>query len=163
MTDRDREPGLSVILVPEDGGSSRTFRLTRGQLRLLRLAGLGEGPVRTAAHDIGRSLHRVPDRRAVAFLHRDGGVDRIRALHLETGRSRAFPAPPGEAEDFAWTPSGVLLAGSGSRLFALDPLTDDTWRLVADLTPHGIGDVTRIAVSPDGSTIAVVGADAPGP
>lgn len=41
--DRDREPGLSVILVPEGGGSSRTFRLTRGRLRLLRAGAAAVG------------------------------------------------------------------------------------------------------------------------
>lgn len=38
-----REPGLSIIVVPEDGGSSRTFRLSRLRLRLVKAAGAAVG------------------------------------------------------------------------------------------------------------------------
>lgn len=37
------EKHLSIILVPDDGGESRTYRLTQGRLRALRLAGITLG------------------------------------------------------------------------------------------------------------------------
>lgn len=125
----------------------------------LHLADAGSGTSRVLAHDVGRSLHRVPDRTAVSYLHRDGGGARIRALDPETGGARDLARPVEGAEDYAWTPGGLLLMGSGSRLYVLDPLTDGTWRLVGDLKEAGIRDITRIAVSPDGSRIAVVASD----
>ena len=44
----------------------------------------------------------------------------------------------------------------GSRIYQWDPEVDGDWRRVADLADMGIT-VSRIAVSPDGSKIAIVG------
>lgn len=118
--------------------------------------GPGGGVVR--ASDVGRSLHPVPGRRAVSFLHRNEAGRWISVLDPETGTiARLAPALEG-SEDFAWTPTGVLLMGQGDRLNAFDPLTDEEWRPVADLTVAGIDSISRIAVSPDGRWVAVVAA-----
>ena len=62
-----------------------------------------------------------------------------------------------DASDFhAWTPEGILLAASGGRILQWDPEVDEDWRLVADLTRMDVI-FSRIAVSPDGTTLAVVG------
>jgi hypothetical protein len=129
-----------------------------GRPATLVIADVG-GNSRTRAHDIGRSLHRIPGRAAVSFLHQDGGVPRIRALDIVTGAARDLAPPIEGAADYAWTPSGVLLMGSGSTLYAFDPLTDSVWREVADLTGAGVTGITRLAVSPDGTRIAIVGND----
>jgi hypothetical protein len=44
----------------------------------------------------------------------------------------------------------------GSRIYQWDPEVGGDWRRIADLEDDGIT-VSRIAVSPDGSTIAIVG------
>lgn len=129
-----------------------------GRPTTLQIANRSSGRAEIRAHDIGRSLHRIPGRDAVSFLHRDGGVGMIRALHPGTGASRDLARPLEGAQDYAWTPDGVLIMGSGSTLYALDPLTDTSWREVADLQDAGIENITRIAISPDGRRIAVVAA-----
>ena len=127
-----------------------------GQPPTLRIADARTGEARVAAHGIGRSLHRVPGRPAVSFLHRDGGLDRIRTLHPARSTAADLVAPVEGSQDYAWTPGGVLVMGSGSKLFAYDPLTDGDWREIADLEREGIRGITRLAISPDGRLIAVV-------
>jgi hypothetical protein len=92
----------------------------------------------------------------VSYVHQDGGDARIRTFDVTTGATRELAPPVAGSGDYAWTPGGVLVMGAGSRLYALDPLTDGTWREVADLSSAGVEAITRIAVSPDGRRIAVV-------
>jgi WD40 repeat protein len=127
-----------------------------GRPATLQIADSRSGEARIAAHNIGRSLHRVPGRTAVSFLHRDGGVATIRALDPHSGAARDLAVPLPGSQDYAWTPDGVLVMGAGSKLFVFDPLTDTEWREAADLSNAGIEGITRLAVSPDGRHIAVV-------
>lgn len=129
-----------------------------GRPATLVIADVGGGS-RTQAHDIGRSLHRIPGRTAVSYLHQDGGVRRIRVLDIATGAARDLATPLPGAADYAWTPAGILLMGTGSTLYAFDPMTDSDWREVADLAGAGVSGITRLAVSPDGARIAIVGDD----
>lgn len=132
-----------------------------GSPATLQIADTRTGAARVAASDIGRSLHRVPGRAAVSFLHRADGAARLRVHDPADGSFEDLVEALPESVDYAWTPAGVLLMGSGSRLFAFDPATDTEWREVADLSAAGIAGITRLAVSPDGTRIAVVGEDAP--
>jgi len=129
-----------------------------GRPPTLQIADSRTGEAQIRAHDIGRSLHRVPGRQAVSFLHRDGGVSSIRSLDPHTGAARDLAPPLEGSQDYAWTPDGVLVMGSESAIYIFDPLTDSRWRKVADLADVGIEGITRLAVSPDGRHIAVVAA-----
>jgi hypothetical protein len=64
----------------------------------------------------------------------------------------AFP----ENEYYAWAPDGTLITARGSTLFAFRPGTDSTWVEFADLAGHGIRGISRLAVSADGSRLALV-------
>ncbi|MFV1987397.1 MAG: hypothetical protein ACC682_08945 [Gemmatimonadota bacterium] len=129
-----------------------------GRPPTLQIADSRTGEAQIRAYDIGRSLHRVPGRHAVSFLHRDGGMSSIRSLDPHTGAARDLAPPLGGSQDYAWTPDGVLVMASGSAIYVFDPLTDSTWRKVADLADAGIEGITRLAVSPDGRHIALVAA-----
>jgi dipeptidyl aminopeptidase/acylaminoacyl peptidase len=127
-----------------------------GRPSTLQIADSRTGESQIRAHDIGRSLHRVPGRHAVSFIHRDGGVATIRSMDPHNGTATDLAPPIAGSQDYAWTPDGVLIMGAGSTLYAFDPLTDSVWREVADLSDAGVQDITRLAVSPDGRHIAVV-------
>jgi hypothetical protein len=50
----------------------------------------------------------------------------------------------------------TLLIGSGARLYLYDLYGDGAWKEVADLSEYKIGNITRLAISPDGTKLAVV-------
>jgi hypothetical protein len=56
------------------------------------------------------------------------------------------------AEFHAWTPDGVLLSSSGSRVVAW---LDDSWQEVTDLAYLGLK-LSRLTISPDGMRLALV-------
>ena len=64
-------------------------------------------------------------------------------------------------EFHAWIPDGVLLQAHGSRLYAWIDGNTQEWVEIGDLA--GVADnLSRLAVSPDGSVLAVVGESASG-
>ena len=61
-----------------------------------------------------------------------------------------------ESQDYTWTADGILLMGDGQKIYKFDPLTDQTWVELADLSKYGLGNFTRIAINPQVSKLAVV-------
>lgn len=124
-----------------------------GSPATLQIANVTTGEVRTVAENIGRSLQSVPDRRAISFAQQsDDGSSTIRIWDLDADRASDV-APAVEGGEFhAWMPNGTLLQGSGSTIWAW---LDGEWTSVGDFGPLG-QQVSRLAVAPDGRTIAVV-------
>jgi hypothetical protein len=127
-----------------------------GEPATLRIADARTGQARTVAANIGRSMHRVPGRRAVSYVDRSSEPWTIRIHDLERGTDELLAPALREEEDHAWTPAGTLLSGRGSVLYRWEPVTG-AWTSVADLGAAGVRGITRIAVSPAGDRIAIVG------
>jgi hypothetical protein len=124
----------------------------------LQIADARTGEAWTAASGIGRSLLPIPGTREVSFVQRSEaeGEWEILALDVDTREIRPLARTLRDSEDLAWTPSGELLTGHGSMLYRWEA-DSGRWIEVADLEPAGVRDITRIAVSPGGDRIAVVG------
>lgn len=132
-----------------------------GEPATLQIVDVRTGYARVVATDIGRSLQAVPGRDRVTFTQRtrrDAGDDLgrwwLREVDAVTGETRDVAPLLGEDSYHVWTPAGSLLTAHGSRIFQLDERGE--WRQVFDLADAGIGPLSRLAVSPDGSYLAVV-------
>ncbi|MGH7562624.1 MAG: hypothetical protein ACRENB_16580 [Gemmatimonadales bacterium] len=115
----------------------------------------GRGEV--VAHNIGRTI--VPSRNgaAITFLARDSAGGTITEIDLASGTHRIVaPALEGGSEFFAWTPAGELLMARGNRLF-LRARSDSAWRELAAFAEPGLQRISRLAVSPAGDRVALVG------
>jgi hypothetical protein len=64
-------------------------------------------------------------------------------------------ALPAGSEDVAWSDGNTLLVGSGSKLLRWTRGTT-TWVEIADYSGAGLRSITRLAVSPDGTRLALV-------
>jgi len=122
----------------------------------LQRATLASGEAAIVAEDIGRSLQPVPDAEAVSFVQqRADGLAELMRFDPATDALEVIVEIVEGGQDHAWTPDGLLLMTSGSVLYSFDPAADDAaWEAVADLAPL---ELSRIAVSPDGGRIALVG------
>lgn len=126
----------------------------------LQIADLRTGLGQVMARDIGRALQKVPGRDAISFLQnrKDGAV--ISSLDIRTGVIAEIAKSPERSDYHVWTPDGVLIAGSGSRLLAW---VNDSWQVVADLAADGVRGISRLAISPSGDRLAFVAEDRAAP
>lgn len=127
----------------------------------LRLADLRTGQARVIAEDIGRSLQRVPDGPDVSFVQRHAdGTSTIMRLPGDGGDPQPIIETVGGGDFHAWAPDGTLLMAEGGVIHAAPPATPREWAPIADFSELNIT-ITRLAVSPDASHIAMVAELAP--
>ena len=138
-------------------GVSTVALFVLGSPATLQLANTRTGEARVIERSIGRSIHKIPSEEAISFVHKVSETEWwIRRLDLGTERITALVQTLPGSEDYAWTPRGTILMGQNSTLYQWTPGTGD-WVEVADFAAQGVQSITRIAVSPAGDRIAIVG------
>jgi hypothetical protein len=137
---------------------------TGGAPATLQLADTRTGPARVIATDIGRSILRMPGTgaaRHISFVQRERNGDAVTLVVKEldpvTGAVTTLtPAVPGSREaDLAWTPDGTLLMTKDDILYSWRR-GQSAWQEVTSFARSGVRGVTRLAVSPKGTAIALV-------
>jgi WD40-like Beta Propeller Repeat len=104
----------------------------------------------------GRILRRIPREEKFSFVHKVSDQEWLVKSYDLRARAvstiiKTFPG----VEDYAWTPSGLLLMARDSKLFFREK-SDWAWVEIGDFSNDGLRNITRIAVSPNGDRIAVV-------
>ena len=127
-----------------------------GKPNTLQLVDLRSGKAEWIADNPGRILRLVPHQNKFSFVHKVSEQEwLVKIFDLKTRGIATFIKTFPGAEDYAWTPSGVLLMANGTKLFARQK-SDFAWVELADFSNAGLKSVTRIAVSPKGDRIAIV-------
>jgi dipeptidyl aminopeptidase/acylaminoacyl peptidase len=134
------------------------FVFVLGSPATLRRAELARGTAAVLASDIGRALLRVPGRRAVSYAQRDSTGYLVRTIDPVTGQGETLIRLPEGNEFFIWLSDGSLLSASGNRLLRWRTGEKD-WSEVTRFTEPGLQRITRLAVSPSGDLLALVGVD----
>ena len=139
------------------GNESTVLVYVAGNPPTARIADLATGQIDVVARSVGLSMNKIPNRNAWSFVERLSPVQAwISEVNIATREVRRRIETVAGGEFHTWTPEGVLLMAVGSRIYQWDPELDVDWRGVADLGDRVLT-VTGIAVSPDGSKIAIVG------
>jgi WD40 repeat protein len=131
---------------------------TPSSLHLVRADGSRDTVI---ARDIGRALQPMPGAVLFSYTQRDT-TKRLRVMGAYRIADDPFPQPlvylPEDNEYHTWTPSGTLLTVSKGVLLRWNGKTGRiaAWLPVADLTPNGVKNVSRLVVSPDGKWLAFV-------
>ncbi len=134
-----------------------------GQPPTLRIARVGNGQGDVVARDIGRTLRVIPGSSRVSFVQREAaGSYAIMSLDAATGMREVIARTvEGSLDrDYEWMPDGeTILMSAGTKVFAWSRQAP-SWRAVLDVASHGLGEVSRLAVSPAGDELALVTAEA---
>jgi hypothetical protein len=129
-----------------------------GSPATLQRASTTTGRADTVVRNPGRSIHRIPGKNAVSFVHKVSDKEWwIKQLDFPSGTITSLVRALEGSEDYAWTPKGMIVMASGNTVYSWNSLTKDGWREVARFQQPGLQAIRRIAVSPKGDRIAMVG------
>lgn len=132
-----------------------------GEPPTLQVADLSTGRGRVIAEDIGRSIQSIPGTADVSYVQRHAdGTSTIMRLPGDGGDPEPIIETVEGGDFHAWAPDGTLLMASGAVVYAAVAADPREWSPVADFERLGIS-ITRLAVSPDASQIAMVAEPAP--
>jgi dipeptidyl aminopeptidase/acylaminoacyl peptidase len=139
-----------------------------GQPNTLQIADTTTGTSEVITSRIGRSIHTRPGSSIVSFVRMPAeGPWLVEALDPASREvaTIARTVDDNRSQDTAWDPAtGRLLMARGSQVWAWE--RNGGWRLLGDLGPFGLRNITRIAVNPSGDAdpmrrLAVVAEPAP--
>ena len=127
-----------------------------GEPPTLQMADIATGKAKVIASNIGRGMSKIPGKQTLSFVLKQSETNwTVQEWDPASGRMTPVATTLRDCEDIGWTPDGVLLMASGSKLFRLSAQNKE-WLQIADLESAGLSRITRIAVSPNGDWIAVV-------
>lgn len=165
-----------VILSRFSGGASQSITpdrrdigyyawIDQSNLALFRIEGEGsrlekynivDQKSRKITSEIGRSLW-TDGSGAVLYVHKfSPDYWYLKKYQPEQFTMDIIVQTPGETEDFAVAPDGTIFMGLNGKLLFYHPDHQTSWKEMADLSIYGIKNVTRLAISPDGSKLALV-------
>ncbi len=133
-----------------------------GSPATLQIAHVKSGTAEIVADNIGRSLHRVPGTGSASFVQREPSGE-FWVKQIDVASKKIDPlvkAVDGSTDrDMAWMPDGqTILMSSGTKIFSWTR-GSLSWTEVFDAASHGLGAVSRLAVSSKGDTVAIVVAE----
>lgn len=102
--------------------------------------------------------HTIPGTDKFSFVHRQAnGEAWIKELDPVSKSIRPLTPIVGSNANYAWAPDGSIVMIEGSDLYRWQEKDPATWEKIADLTTQGIRKANRVAISPNGKRMAIVG------
>lgn len=126
-----------------------------GSPATLQVAHIGRAGATIVARNIGRSLHRIPGTSRVSFVQKSADAWYVMEFTPATGRIDTLVKTLPRAEDMAWVDSSTVLMGQGTKLFSWRRGASE-WTQAADFAFAHLSGITRLAVSPNRSWLALV-------
>ena len=107
--------------------------------------------------NIGRSLHKIPNSNLISYISKKNEKWEIRSLNPINNETKFITNTLLNSEDICWTINGTILMGKDDILYKYNPKKDENWVKITSFKKYGISNITRLATSPNGSKLAIVG------
>jgi len=148
-------PGLAPVGYHAWADARTVVMFVLGEPATLQRGDVQSGRVEILERDVGRSIQTIPGTNDVSYVQRFGPErSAIMRLPGDGGAPVSLIDAVDGLEDHTWAPDGTLFMASGAVVHALSPGATE-WTPIADFSELGIS-ISRLAVSPDASRIAMV-------
>ena len=107
--------------------------------------------------NVGRSLHKIPNTELISYISKSTEPWEIKSLNPKNAKIKSIMATLPKTEDMCWLPNGTIVMGKDDVLYTFIPNKDVDWKETALLKAYQIKNITRLAISPDGTKLVVVG------
>ena len=125
----------------------------------LVISNLNEKTNDTLLVDVGRSIHKVPFKKSISYtaINEEKNHD-LYLLDIDGNLESYFVCQlPIGVQDYIWLNETQILIGSKNKLYVYNTLDIQEWKEVASLEDYQTANITRLAVNPKGTKLAVVG------
>ncbi len=157
----DIKAGERFVLIPELVigyhcwfDKKTVFSFVLGAPPTLQQINVKSGVATVIDEKIGRSLHKIPNEKAISYISKAQGEWRILRYEPKSQSTSLIGKTLQGSEDLCWTPTGTVIMGQGDKLFTLK--NEQEWELIADFSNFGLTGITRLATNPAGNKLAVV-------
>ena len=148
--------GYYAFANPDTLALVRVDEETNGLPLSLHVSDLATGETVQVAEDVGVGVVKVPGRDAVSFVQRlEDGSSMIQLYNAASGEISDLTRTLPEVDAHAWLSDGALLAAQDSTLYSWQE-GQDAWQPYLDFGEAGIGNMSRLVLSPDASQLAFV-------
>ena len=124
----------------------------------LTMINLQTKSVDTLFLDAGRTIQKVPNTKSMSYslVNENKNLD-LYVLDVNSEESYFICELPFGVEDYLWLNDTQVLVGMESNLYIYDTLGEPEWNKVASVSEYGIKNISRMAISPNGKKLALVG------
>lgn len=127
----------------------------------LQLAHASKSGTQLLGRNIGRSIHsiRKGSRDLIIYVYTPVNETSKYIVACDEKGKHDYLSPVKTldgSEDIAVIDNRVIIMASGSKLYKYELWKDSIWHEIADLSPFGIENITRLAISADKKRIALV-------
>ncbi|MBJ7881149.1 DUF6265 family protein [Gelidibacter salicanalis] len=110
------------------------------------------------ATNIGRSLHQIPNTDLIGFISKNtSGISDIKSFNPINGAIKTIARALPNSEDLYWLTVNSILMPKDDVIYKLDTKSTIGWTAAVSLKEFEIINLTRLAISPDGTKLAIVG------
>ncbi|SIS63969.1 hypothetical protein SAMN05421766_10374 [Zobellia uliginosa] len=110
----------------------------------------------TLYHNVGRSLHKIPGKNLISFISKNSDPWKVKSLNPKTGQIKTITTMFKNIDDICWLANGHIIAADNKTLMEIDPEKNKEWKRFLRLDKKGLNNISRIAVSPNGSHLSLV-------
>ncbi len=139
----------------------RVICFVLGQPQTLHIYNVKTKEDKIVAENIGRSLHRIPNKNAMSFVKKTTETEwSIMQLDIETlAMTKLIDTMP-QREDLCWSPEGRIITSNGAKIYSIDPVKEKEWsEMEIKSGKKLLKGVTRLAINKKGDKLAVVVAE----
>lgn len=111
--------------------------------------------------NIGRSFQKIPFAASLgvnlmSFISLEHEVAEIYSINPTDSTTKYITDALEGSQDLVWTKNGCMLMAQGNSIYRFCPEKDKTWCPISISSEFPLEGISRIAISPDGSKLAIV-------